>query len=324
MALISVLMPVFNVERYVKEALRSVQQQTVRDLDIVVVDDGSTDGTLPIVEHIAAIDARIRIFRMDRNRGIPAALNFGLAHCLAPYIARFDGDDVAHPQRLEKELAVLQANPEIALVGCATIGIDENGLPRSGGVVSPVAVSRDEIAKTLLLSTPCLHMWLARRQVYDKLEGYRELTVAEDYDFLLRAATAGFLLSNVPEPLMYLRTRRGNSAHTHAIMHRKAQKYAVRLYYERLHTGSDSFSRENFANAVRAGYLTNLIHNAATSMVKAGFDSRSRTTRMLLCFLASLVSPWQARYFLDRARLRWILRNEATQRDKTCLAPSYQ
>jgi len=167
-------------------------------------------------------------------------------------------------------------------------------------------------------------MWLARRQVYDKLEGYRELTVAEDYDFLLRAATAGFLLSNVPEPLMYLRTRRGNSAHTHAIMHRKAQKYAVRLYYERLHTGSDSFSRENFANAVRAGYLTNLIHNAATSMVKAGFDSRSRTTRMLLCFLASLVSPWQARYFLDRARLRWILRNEATQRDKTCLAPSYQ
>ena len=95
MARISVLMAVYNVEAYVAEALASIQSQTYTDIEIVVVDDGSTDRTLQIVEQIASTDSRIKIVRAPRNLGLPLALNLGLTFCQAPFIARMDGDDIA-------------------------------------------------------------------------------------------------------------------------------------------------------------------------------------------------------------------------------------
>jgi glycosyltransferase involved in cell wall biosynthesis len=101
MARISVLLPVYNVEPYVAEALASIQSQTFSDIEIVVVDDGSTDRTLRIVEQFASTDRRIKVVRRARNHGLSAALNFGLTFCRAPFIARMDGDDIALPTRLE-------------------------------------------------------------------------------------------------------------------------------------------------------------------------------------------------------------------------------
>ncbi|MGD0681306.1 MAG: glycosyltransferase [Terracidiphilus sp.] len=311
MAKISVLMNVFNVEVYIAEALASIQSQTFTDIEIVVADDGSTDGTRATAEAIASTDSRIRVVGTARNQGVPYALNFGLQFCCAPFIAKMDGDDIALPTRLEKQLAFLEKNQDIALVGCATSAIDELRRPIPGLGVSMKPMTQEAIAKTALLAPPCSQVWLARREVYDTLSGYREMLFAEDYDFLLRAIAAGFRITNLPESLMLIRTRSGNMSSR--LEQRKAHYYIANLYRERIRNGQDSFSRKGYELAVNSGRLEDGAFRLAMKCVRKGLLSHSRVMRYLLLAISVLVSPWQARYFLLRLRLKMSLRTPGFQ-----------
>ncbi len=306
MAIISVLMNVYNVEAYVAEALASVQSQTIQDIEVIVADDGSTDRTRSIVEGMAATDPRIKIVGTANNQGIAQALNLGLRFCSAPFIAKMDGDDIALPTRLEKQLRFLEENPGIALVGCATSAIDQSGRPIPGLGVARKPFTQGAISRTLLLASPCQHSWMARRAVYDTLSGYRPVTLATDYDFLLRAVTSGFLLSNIPEALMLMRTRPGNASSR--LEQRKNHYYIAGLYRQRLMTGRDNFSREDNERVVRPGSVENCAFRLAMKCVQRGLQSHNRVLRLLLIALSALLSPWQARYFLDRIRFRCALR----------------
>jgi glycosyltransferase involved in cell wall biosynthesis len=305
MARISVLIAVYNVEAYVAEALASIQSQTFTDIEIVVVDDGSTDGTLRIVEQIALADSRITIVRAPRNLGLPCALNLGLPFCLAPFIARMDGDDIALPTRLEKQIRFLEGNSEIALVGCACSPIDQFGSPIPGVGISSKPVTQEAITKTMLLSTPCCHVWLARSEIYAALSNYREIPVAEDHDFLLRAVSAEFQLGNLPEALMQIRTRPGQLSSR--LQQMKAYYYVVALYRERVKHGKDSFNLANFKRATKSGKIEEALYHLAQSCNLKGFQSRSRFIRFSLAGLSAVLSPWQARYFIRRIRfnLAW-------------------
>jgi glycosyltransferase involved in cell wall biosynthesis len=306
MARISVLMNVYNVEAYVAEALASIQRQTVSDIEIIVVDDGSEDGTRAIAESIASADLRIKVVGTAKNLGIPHALNLGLKFCTAPFIAKVDGDDIALPTRLERQLQFLEDNPDIALVGCATVAIDQLGRPIPGLSISCKPLTQEEVFRTVLLATPCFHIWLARREVYDTLLGYRTMELAEDYDFLLRCLTSGFLLSNLPEALMQIRTRPGNVSSL--LEQRKAHRYIANLYRERIKSGQDSFSEEGYERAIKPAKVENVAFRLATKCVRKGLQSRSRILRFVLLALSALLSPWQARYFLDRIRFKVALR----------------
>jgi glycosyltransferase involved in cell wall biosynthesis len=306
MAQISVLMNVFNVEAYIAEALASIQSQTFSDLEIVVADDGSTDSTRRIAEQIASADGRIQVVGTAENHGISSALNLGLTYCHAPYIAKMDGDDIALPTRLEKQLRFLEENREIALVGCATMAIDQSGHFIPGLSISRKPITQEMVASTILLAPPCSHLWLARREVYDTLSGYREMEFAEDYDFLLRAMTSGFLLSNLAEPLMLVRTRSGNVSSR--LEQRKAHYYIVNLYRERIRNLQDSFTHEGYERAVKANRVENGAFRLAMRCVQEGLRSHSRVLRYFLLALSALVSPWQARYFLLRLHLKLALR----------------
>ena len=306
MAKISVLMNVFNVEPYIAEALKSIQSQTFQDIDIVVADDGSKDRTRQVAEQIASTDRRITVVGTPDNRGIPAALNLGLALCHTPYIAKMDGDDIALPTRLEKQLRFLENNPDVSLVGCATTAIDQSGRLIPGLGVSQKPITQTAVAETMLLAPPCSHIWLARREVYDTLSGYREIEVAEDYDFLLRAISAGFHVTNLPEALMLIRTRSGNVSSR--LEQKKAHYYIVKLYRERLERGVDSFSPESYARAVRSSKLESKVFRVATQCARKGLNSHSRALRYFLLMLSALISPWQARYYLIRLHLKMALR----------------
>jgi glycosyltransferase involved in cell wall biosynthesis len=301
MTRISVLLPVYNVEPYVADALTSIQSQTFSDIEIVVVDDGSTDGTLRIVEQFASTDGRIKVVRSTRNQGLSAALNLGLTYCRAPFIARMDGDDIALPERLEKQLNFLEQTPGVALVGCASIQIDQSGRPIPGLRIARKPEEKD-IAQTILLNTPCLHIWLARHEVYDKLNVYRDMSFSEDYDFLLRAWTAGFRLSNLPEALMHIRTRPDNMSA--CVEQRKAHYYIRNLYRERVKCGHDSFSKEAFDRRVKPGKLENLFFRLALKCAQRGVLVRHSLRPFIFLPLSAVLSPWQARYFLDSIRLK--------------------
>ncbi|MCC8427146.1 glycosyltransferase [Mucilaginibacter sp. UR6-11] len=121
---ITVLMPAYNAEKYIGEAITSVLQQTYTDFELVIVNDGSTDGTVAIINSFN--DERIVLINQS-NRGVADALNTGLKYARAPYIARFDADDICYPYRLEKQIRFLQDNPEYILVGSEAKYILENG-----------------------------------------------------------------------------------------------------------------------------------------------------------------------------------------------------
>ena len=124
---VTILMPVFNREQFVNEAIESVVRQDFADFELLIVDDGSTDQTPNILEAWGKRESRIVVIRSERNQGIPAALNLGLAHVRAGYVARLDSDDLMLPGRLAAQAAILDSRPEVVLVSCAYEVVDAEG-----------------------------------------------------------------------------------------------------------------------------------------------------------------------------------------------------
>lgn len=119
--MVSVLMPCFNAADTVDEALNSLLTQTLSDFEIVTIDDGSTDATRKHLVNWNRQEPRVSVLSIPHG-GIIEALNAGINACNAPFIARMDADDLAHPERLEKQIAYLEAHPHIAVVGCLVEG----------------------------------------------------------------------------------------------------------------------------------------------------------------------------------------------------------
>ena len=168
-------MPVRDGERFLVEAVESVLAQTVSELELIVVDDGSTDATPGLLAGIA--DARVRVFTQP-PRGLATALNAGCAAAQAPVIARMDADDVALADRLERQLAVLDARPDVALLGGGIVLVDEQGreFDRERAPATPSLVDRNDLVHGTVVM---------RTDAFRALGGYR-LDQSEDYDLWLR------------------------------------------------------------------------------------------------------------------------------------------
>lgn len=176
MAKVTVLMPTYNVAPYVKEAIESVLQQTYRDFELLVIDDCSTDNTVAIVRQIN--DPRIRVVQNERNLGLAENLNRGLSLISTEYVSRMDGDDIAEPQWLEREVSILDSHPDIGICG--------GGFERFGSCKSLVRFPEhheDCLANMLFecsIIVPTFRMSLYR----DRGLRYRtDAFPAEDYQF---------------------------------------------------------------------------------------------------------------------------------------------
>src|SRR5262249_44526169 len=127
--LVSVVMPVYNGERFVVEAVRSILAQTFRDFECLVVDDGSTDRTPELLAAEQARDPRLVVHRQPANLGFREALTTGCALARGELIARMDADDISLPTRLERQVAFLQTHPKVGVVGSAVQFLDDRGAP---------------------------------------------------------------------------------------------------------------------------------------------------------------------------------------------------
>ena len=121
---VTVLMPAYNAEKYIGEAIASVLAQSFTDFEFLIINDGSTDDTLKIIRSYN--DKRIVVISQE-NKGVSAALNFGLGYARAPYIARFDADDVCHPNRLKIQYEFITTYPEYSIIGSTADYIDAEG-----------------------------------------------------------------------------------------------------------------------------------------------------------------------------------------------------
>jgi glycosyltransferase involved in cell wall biosynthesis len=180
---VSVIIPVFNRERLVGRAVASLTRQTLHNIEIIVVDDGSTDGTAAAVARID--DPRVRLMIHSENRGIPAARNSGLAEARGRYIAWLDSDDVARPERFEIQCAFLNAHPSIAMIGAAARRIGPNGIPKLH-VSRPPATHAEIVAKLLFRSAFQQSSVTGRAEVLREYAYRSEFDVCEDVDMFIR------------------------------------------------------------------------------------------------------------------------------------------
>ncbi|MEJ0097276.1 MAG: glycosyltransferase [Bauldia sp.] len=203
---LTVLMSVYNGEKYLATALDSVLTQTYGDFDFVIVDDGSTDSTAAILKEFAAKDARIRVFGQT-NAGLAASLNLGLQQTASEYVARMDADDLALPHRFATQVAALNSETRLAVIGSRVLCIDENGRTRHR---RPVVTGSAAIAATLPFANCINHPSTMMRTVaVVEAGGYRrKFKVSQDYDLWLRLSER-HQLDNLPEVLLHYRTYEG-------------------------------------------------------------------------------------------------------------------
>ena len=197
---VSVLMGVWNGAPRVREAVGSVLGQTMGDLELIVIDDGSTDGTPAILESFG--DPRLRVERRARG-GLTSALNRALALARAPLLARLDADDLAVPERLARQVAFLGAHPDVGLLGSAAREVDP-----SGRDIRTVCPPTDDAAlrRALIRSNPFVHSsMMMRRAEVELVEGYDpSFPVAQDYDLWMRLSRVT-RMANLAEPLVVRR-----------------------------------------------------------------------------------------------------------------------
>ncbi|MBN2644201.1 MAG: glycosyltransferase [Desulfuromonadaceae bacterium] len=198
---VSVLLPVFNGERYLSAAIDSVLRQSHRNLELILVDDASTDGTAEIIR--CQTDARIRPIRQPENGGVVKALNTALQRAKGRYIARIDTDDLWRPEKLARQLELLRARPEIALCGCFYTQIDALGrLIRE----VELPVSPEENYLQLFVRNTFVHSGVVfNAQVVRDLGGYSpDWLHIEDYALWLAIAET-YPVCNMPESLLSYR-----------------------------------------------------------------------------------------------------------------------
>jgi glycosyltransferase involved in cell wall biosynthesis len=201
---VSVLLPVRDGAATLAASLRSVSRQRLRDLECIVVDDGSRDASAAIARDHARTDPRFRVIAQP-PLGLVSALARGLAECRAPLVARHDADDCMHRDRLALQVAALDAAPGLAGVGChvrlfprAALGPGMRAYERwLAGVRSPAEVRREAFVEC-----PLVHPTLVLRREVLRAHAYRDLGWPEDYDLVLRLLAAGHELGVVPRRLL--------------------------------------------------------------------------------------------------------------------------
>lgn len=200
-SLVSVILPVFNAERYVAPALESVLQQTHDNLQVIVIDDGSTDNSLQIVRAVAAGDARVRIHARE-NRGLVATLNEALSHCDGEFVARMDADDICRRDRITKQLGYLEEHGLDIVGGAVEIFADDKVI-----AVKPFPQHNAALKASILCwgGHFCHPAVLARRTLFDRY-GYEDFAGIEDFALWIRLALdPSVRMGNLPDVVLRYR-----------------------------------------------------------------------------------------------------------------------
>lgn len=196
MAKISILMGVYNEAAYLPAAIESVLTQTHEDLEFIVVDDASTDDSVDVVRSYD--DPRIILLENETNRGLTVSLNRALSEATGELVARQDADDVSEPDRLARQVAFLERNPSVAVVGTGAHLIDGDGTVLDTRIAYCNPTFEDFMATGHLIHGSIL----ARRSVLEEVGGYDEFfRYAQDQELWLRLTDAGYEIANIPDPL---------------------------------------------------------------------------------------------------------------------------
>ncbi|MEG0643127.1 MAG: glycosyltransferase [Clostridia bacterium] len=204
---ISVIMGIFNCDKYLKESIESLLSQTYSNFEIIMCDDGSTDDTYKIAnEFVNKYPNKIKLLKNDKNMGLNYTLNLCLKEAEGTYIARQDGDDISLPNRLKKEVEILDSNEQYSLVSTNMIFFDESG-DWGQSHVKELPSKYDFVKSTPFCHAPCM----IRKSVFNDVGGYtveKELLRVEDLHLWFKIYEKGYIGYNIQQALYKMRDDR--------------------------------------------------------------------------------------------------------------------
>lgn len=203
--LISVIIPCYNAEKFVEQAVRSIMEQTYQNLEIICINDCSKDSTAEILQKLSKEDNRIFYIENETNLKLPKTLNKGISLAKGEYIARMDADDIALPEKLEKQIKYLLSNNEIDILGSNSQHIDEHGNLKTYRTYMPL--THTKIVQQMAFKCSLIHpSIIAKKSFFSDLNGFNEnLSYAEDYELWINAIINGKKMGNLSEVLLYYR-----------------------------------------------------------------------------------------------------------------------
>jgi glycosyltransferase involved in cell wall biosynthesis len=222
---ISVVLPVYNGEKYLVEAIDSILAQTFPDFELIMIDDGSTDNSLKILRWYEKIDTRVQVLTRE-NRGLASTLNDSIEIARGEWLARMDQDDIALPNRFERQLAWLnETGADISGSWVKRFGSSDNRVVK-------LRQSNEAIRMEMLFTSPFAHPTvIMRTTLVKKLRYDKAWEKAEDYDLWERAAEAGWQMTNLPEVLVLYRVHKSQiSTSTSGRQHQLSQKIRLRYW----------------------------------------------------------------------------------------------
>lgn len=230
---ITVLMVTYNDKKYIEEAIVSVLQQTMTDFEFLIIDDASTDGTSQILAKYAKKDSRIRLVRSETNLGLTKQLNIGLRLAKGKYIARMDGDDISHPERLEHQYVYMLNHPNCYFLATEGVLIGETGKKIKDIQIDFKGLSQKEYI--LNYGSPFIHssMFFSKKSVLE-IGGYNEnYHTRQDLELWLRIIYSGMEIHVLRKPLISLRY------HSQSLSHKSTENLYVNVIIKVLYRAKD-------------------------------------------------------------------------------------
>ena len=215
---VSLIIPVRNAEPTLREAIESCLRQTYEEIEFLIVLNGCTDRSPELVEEYAERDRRIRVLRSPPRGGVTGAMSVGVTTARSQLLARMDADDVAHPERIARQVEMLAGDPILGAVSCGVRLLDPQGegmeryVDWVNGLTGPSDVARERFIECPVIQ-PSL---LMRRSALDRAGGYREVDWAEDHDLFLRMLRCGTQFGKVDEVLLDWRDSETRLTRTHS------------------------------------------------------------------------------------------------------------
>jgi glycosyltransferase involved in cell wall biosynthesis len=214
---VSVLLPCHDAAQFLPDTIASIEAQSYRDIEIVAVDDGSTDATRSLLDAWAVQDRRVRVVARPHG-GIVPALRAAVDASAGEILVRMDADDVAYSSRIERQVELLDAHPEVG--ACGTLvryfprGRVQGGAQRYEAWINTL-VDHADIVRDIFVECPIAHPTMAvRRDVLESVGGYQDNGWPEDYDLVFRLWKAGVVMAKVPEVLLRWREREDRASRT--------------------------------------------------------------------------------------------------------------
>ncbi len=284
---ISVVMPVYNEEKFLEKAIESILNQTFTDFEFIIIDDGSIDDSSKIIKSFN--DTRIKFFQSE-NKGMVNQFNFGIVNSSSPLIARMDADDIAEENRFEIQLNTLLEHPEIQVIGSNVLFIDEND--------SPICEKRyPEFHKEIEFMMPiessvCHPSVIIRKEIFDKIGFYKsDYDYAADHELFLNLVYHGYKFYNVQQTLLkyrprFMRSDKSRMEDSNAISYRLGIDYLSNLD---INSSSKQIKYSYYFRMGLLEYYRGSISNSRRYFFKAALNKKLKILKILRYLIVSIL-----------------------------------